>query len=126
MERIVVDQPREEDCIHLLRIELGHVVVAAILAQLRHWLLGELPGVAFRHNVGGEGAGGVRDVDDAALQRFADLERRHRLRPADIIDLDLAFAFGVDALDEFLEAARISCFLGKGRNGAKRNFLSDS
>ena len=77
----------------------------------------------FRHDVGGEGAGGVGDVDHAALERIADFEWRHRLRPADIIDLDHALAVGIDLVDEFLEAARVSRFLRECRDGAQRDFL---
>ena len=124
VEGIVVDVPRQQDRIHLLVVDVGHVGVAAVLAQLRHRPLGELPGIRFRHHVGVEGAGHVGDVDHAVLERIADLERRHRLRPADVVDLDHALAVGVDLLDEPLEAARVERLLGKRRDALERHLLS--
>src|SRR5215471_6223423 len=45
VEWISVDVPGEENRIHLLGIELRHIVVTAVLAQLRHRPFGQLPGV---------------------------------------------------------------------------------
>ena len=73
MERVVVDQTREEDRVHLLGVERSHLVEAAVLAKLRHRPLGELPGVGFRHHVGVEGARRVGDVDDAAERGAPDI-----------------------------------------------------
>src|SRR5215207_726841 len=123
VEGVVVDRPRQEMRLHLLGIALLHIVEAAVLAQLRHRALGELPGVSLRHDIGVGGAGHVRDIDDAVLQRIADLEWRHRLRPADVLDADDAPALAVHAVDELLEAARIEGVLGEGRDAAKDDLL---
>src|SRR6188474_2622376 len=105
VERRVADLARKVDGVHLLVVELGHVVEAAVLAQLRHRPLGELPGIRLGEYVGVERARDVGYVDDAGLERIADLERRHGLGAADIIDADLTLALGVHDLDEALETA---------------------
>jgi hypothetical protein len=84
--------------------------------------LRELPGVSFGHEVCVECAGRVRDIDDAVLQRIADLEWRHRLWAADIIDLNDTLAGRVDAVDEAFNPARIGGFLGECRYRSKRHF----
>src|SRR5262249_60343472 len=43
VKRISIDMPREEDRVHLFGIELRHVVVAAVLSQLPHRPLLQLP-----------------------------------------------------------------------------------
>ena len=123
VERIVADHIRQEDSVHLLRIEAGHVVEAAVLAQLGHRNLPEFPGIGLRHHVGVESAGRVGDIDDTVLERVADFKRRHGLRAADVVDADDALARLVHALDEALEAARIGSLLGEGGDGAQGDFL---
>src|SRR5262249_31193349 len=122
---IVIDEPREKNGIHLLCVELGHVVVAAVLAELRHGTLRELPGVRFWHDVSGERAGRVGNVDDAGLQSVADFKRRHRLWPTDVIDLDEAFSVRIDALDELFKTTRIGRLLGKRGDGTESHFFSE-
>ena len=120
---ISIDVPREEDRIHLLGIEVRHVVVAAVLAQLRHRPFGQLPGVGLGHHIGVESAGRICDIDNAGFERVADLERRHGLRSADIVDLKHALAVAIHALDEELETARIGGLFGEGGNRAQGDFL---
>ena len=126
MKRIVIDQPCEKNGVHFFGIELGHIVVAAIFTKLRHRAFGELPGVGFRHDVGGESTGRVCDVDYASLECVADFERRHCLWPTDIIDLNEPFAICIHPFDEFFKATRVSRFLGKRRDGAKGDFLGET
>ena len=123
MERIVIDKPRQKDRIHLLGIELRHVVEAAVAAQLRHRPFGQLPSIRLGHHVGIESAGCISDIDDAGLQRIADFKRRHRLRPADIVDLDDALAFGIDEIDKPLETARVGRLFRKGGHRLERDLL---
>ena len=126
VERRVADLAGQEDGIHLLVVELGHVVEAAVLAQLGHRPLRELPGVRLREHVGVEGAGDVGDVDHAGFERIADLEGRHRLGAADVVDADLALALGVDDVDEALEAARVQRLLGERGDALERHLLGVS
>ena len=58
-----------------------------------------------RHDVGGERTRRVGDVNDTGLECVADLERWHRLRPADVVDLNYPLAVRVDTLDERFESA---------------------
>ena len=123
MEGIVLDVASQKDRVHLLVVDLGHVVVAAVLAQLRHWPLGELPGIRLGHHIGVEGPRHVGDVDDTSLERIADLERRHRLGSADVVDLNHALAVGIDLVDEPLETAGVECLLRECRNALQRHLL---
>ena len=111
---IAIDVPREKDRIHLVGIQLRHVVVAAVLAQLRHRPFGELPGVGLRHHVGVESPGRIGDIDDAGFERVTYLERRHGFRSADVVDLQDALAVPIHLLDEELESTRIGGLLGEG------------
>src|SRR6185295_7504986 len=63
-------------------------------------------------------------IDHPALQRIADLERRHRLWAANVVDLHLALAVGIDLVDEALKAAGIKGLLGEGGDGLQRHLLS--
>jgi len=119
MERISVDVPSEENRIHLLGIQLRHIVVAAVFAQLRHRPFGQLPSVGLGHHVGVESARRIREIDNAGFERVADLEWRHGLRSTDIVDLENALAVPIHPLDEEFEAARIGGLLGEGGNGAQ-------
>src|SRR5215472_4211488 len=123
VKRISIDMPREEDRVHLFGIEPRHVVVAAVLAQLRHRPFGQLPGVGLGHHIGVESPGRIREIDNAGFERVADLERRHGLRSADIVDLKDALAVAIHPLDEELEAARIGGLFGEGGNRAQGDFL---
>ena len=75
-------------------------------------------------HVGVERARDVGDVDDAGFERIADLERRHGLGAADVVDADLALALGVHNLDEALEAAGIEGLLRKRGYAFERHLLS--
>ena len=123
VEGVVVDHAGQEMRVHLLVVELLHVVEAAVPAQLRHRALGELPGVGFREDVGVEGAGHERHVDDAVLERVADLEGRHRLRSADVVDAQAAFAVRLDLIHEGLETLHVGAGLDERRDRAQGRLL---
>ena len=123
MEGGLVDHAGQEVRVHLLVVELLHVVEAAVPAQLRHRTLGELPGVGFREDVGVEGAGHERHVDDAVLDGVADLEGRHRLRAADEVDAQAAFAVRLDLVHEGLETLHVGAGLDERRDRAQGRLL---
>ena len=74
-------------------------------------------------DAGDEGRRGVGQVDDAVAQRCALLHRRHRLRPAQVVDLHDALAFVVDLLDEGLEVAGVVGAFLEAVDGFQRDLL---
>jgi hypothetical protein len=118
-----VELPRQVLRIELLVVQLVDEGPGAVRPLLAHRLGDQLEAVRFRHQVGVERAGHVGDVDHLGAHRVADLERRHRARPADVVDLDLALAGLVDAVDKALEVLRELGLLGEGRHRAQRHLL---
>jgi hypothetical protein len=123
MEGGVVDHPAEVLHVGLLVPDLVDQVVAAVLAQLLVRQLRELERVGLGHDVGVEGAGGHRHVDHAGAHCVADFEGRHRLRPADEVDLQRAFALGVELLGHRHQVLDIGRVLGERAHHAQRRFL---
>src|SRR3954469_1360190 len=123
VERNVVELARQIVGIEFLVVQLVDVLPGAVLALLAHRLAVELEPVRLRHQVGIERAGHVGDVDHARAHRIAHLERGHRARAADIVDLDHALAVGVHLLDETFEILREFGALGKGRHGPEGDLL---
>ena len=109
--------------IDLLLVQLIDERPGAILRCSLIGLETSFSAVRLGHEVGVERAGDIGDVHHLGAHRIADLERRHRPRAADVIDLHLALAVRVHLLDEALEVLGKLGALGEGGDRAQRHLL---
>src|SRR5205807_3099322 len=113
----------EIDHVRLLVPDLVDEVVATVLAQLACRKLGKLQRIGLRHDVRVERTGGKGEVHHARTHRVAHLERRHRLRPADEVEVDDPLAGVVYLADEPLEVLDVLSVFAEGAYNAQGGFL---
>src|ERR1043165_4413993 len=109
--------------IELLIVQLVDQFPCAVLSLFGHRLCDQLEPIGLGHQVCVEGAGDVRDVDDARAYRVAHFKRRHRARPADVIDAQYAHSVGIDLVDEALEVLGKLRAFGKCRHSSESYLL---